>query len=114
MTDLLTPPVTVEVAPFDLSDFLDITRPVDYFALHDAHLNACAAFCGPEFRAAVEALGETQATFLERVIAANYTRITRGEATPPKGTLMDGAQPEGERPIQAAPFLWWTKDNRWR
>lgn len=113
MTDLATVVTFVEgapdaPAPFRLSDFLDLYQPVDYYALRLAHIAACNAFVGPQFRAAVEALGTRQAEFLERCIAANYTRISRGEDKAPTGCLMDGATP-GQEQAGLIPFQlpWW-------
>lgn len=111
MTNVDTPALTFVEAPFQLSDYLSLSQPVDYFTLRLAHIAACNAFVGPQFRAAVEALGSEQAAFLERCIAANYTRISRGDDKAPTGCLMDGAD-AGQEQASPVPFVfpwWWMK-----
>jgi hypothetical protein len=115
MTDISTLPAIVLGEPeFRLSDFLDLTRPVDYFVLHDAHVRACEAFCGPQFRAAVCALGEKEAAFWERTLEANYSNIQAGKEKPPTGYLGVSVPPAKEQPTEARPFLWWLRDSIWR
>lgn len=94
---------------FSLADYLDFSRPIDYFALYDAWSCACEAGCGLQFGSTIKKLGEFQAAFWDCMVGAHHSRVIEGKEKPPAGFLQDANgenTPAREQPTQASPFWW--------